>query len=307
MEPDDPQAVFDQSQSEYWVGYAAWLTGDSQKARKHFERYAELARTLLERDPEKPEWQMEVGYAEVNMGTLALREWGNSEAAIAKFQSAIAHFDAAARLGSEADATSAARRNAAAWLAIAYRTGGDFGSARQIEMTRLAAAERALAAKPENKARLRERLLARLALMRTDTNAGMPGRALEHAEPALRDAEALVARDPDDAYAAEDLRMAKLFAVDAALALPRPERWPLPRMEAWIGRCRPPAELAPTDEVDRYCNLRRARLLLAQGRAGEGRVLAMESRTPEGGPRLSKTWGLDFDREVREILSAGDG
>lgn len=304
QQPDNPQARFDHGQSEFWVGYSAWLSGDTEAARRHFERYSALAEALVTEDPANPDWQMEAGHAAVNLGMLALRQWANSDAAATQFRLAIAHFEEAARSGGKVEAASLERRNASAWLAIAYRTGKAFDAARTIEVARLSAAKQALEAAPQDWDRRREQFLARLALVRTETEAGRPGQALGHAEPAIVDAEALSARDPDDAIAADDLRMARLFAARAALLLPVGGQWPSSRIQRWVGRCKPTRELELRDEVDRYCNLLAARLLLVDGRAAEGRILAMEARPPAGGPRLSETWGLNFDREVREILSA---
>jgi tetratricopeptide (TPR) repeat protein len=302
--PRDPEARFDHGQSEFWVGYAAWLSGDPNGARRHFELYAALAEELVEEAPGEPRWETEAGHAAVNLGMLTLRQWGNGASAEARFRTAIAHFDAA--LAGDGDGPSLAfyRRNASAWLAIALRARGAFDAAREIETARLRSAERALSADVTDQKLLRERMLARIALLRTETEAGRPARALGHATPALADAETLARRDPDDAVAAEDLRMVRLFAARAALALPRSERPALPEVRAQIGPCAPPESRQGRREVDRYCDLVTARLWLAEGRAADARLLAIEARNPEDAPRLSETWGLDFEKEVREILTA---
>ena len=93
--PNDPERIYDQAQSEYWVAFISWRRQRLVTAREGFERYATLAGRLLAIDPENPDWQMEAGYAASNLGMLELRDANNATKAEAHFTIALQHFQSA--------------------------------------------------------------------------------------------------------------------------------------------------------------------------------------------------------------------
>ena len=72
-DPENTQRLFDHAQRSYWVGYAAWRQGKREVAQPRFEDYLRLAQTLTQLEPEKAQWQMELAWAEHNLGVLLLR------------------------------------------------------------------------------------------------------------------------------------------------------------------------------------------------------------------------------------------
>jgi tetratricopeptide (TPR) repeat protein len=76
-DPDNPQRIFDHSQSVFWIGYVAWQRGNLAKATAYMQQYREFAERLVELQPGKVEWQVELGYAFSNLGTLLFdqRQW----------------------------------------------------------------------------------------------------------------------------------------------------------------------------------------------------------------------------------------
>lgn len=79
--PADPQRLFDQAQSEYWVAFVERRHGRLAQAEAGFGRYRELVQRLLQTDPAKVAWRLEVAYAEQNLGVLWL-EQGRAEQAL---------------------------------------------------------------------------------------------------------------------------------------------------------------------------------------------------------------------------------
>jgi tetratricopeptide (TPR) repeat protein len=71
--PNDAQRIFDHAQSVYWVGSIALERGDPATAERQFQEYHRLAERLVEADPNKPEWRIEIAYALTNLGNLAAR------------------------------------------------------------------------------------------------------------------------------------------------------------------------------------------------------------------------------------------
>ena len=84
-QPENIERLFEWSQAEFWAGYAAWYSGDLDKARNHLESYHDLAWALLEREPDNADWIMETFWASSNLGSLAYKQ--------GKFTDALAHFE----------------------------------------------------------------------------------------------------------------------------------------------------------------------------------------------------------------------
>ncbi|MFM5883739.1 MAG: tetratricopeptide repeat protein, partial [Novosphingobium sp.] len=69
-DPDNPQRIFDHAQSVFWVGYIAYERGEYGEAETNWGEYKRLADRLIALNPKKPEWQMELSYADTNLGVL---------------------------------------------------------------------------------------------------------------------------------------------------------------------------------------------------------------------------------------------
>ena len=86
--PNDPQRIFDHSQSVYWAGYLDWQRGNFQATLAAFQAYQRYSEQLVALDPENPDWQMELGYAYGNMGALQLRSMSQPRAAYKNYAAA---------------------------------------------------------------------------------------------------------------------------------------------------------------------------------------------------------------------------
>ena len=85
--PDNPDRIFDHSQSAYWVGYSFEASGDINAAFTRIEEYDALAKKLTTMG-DRPEWINEYAYAESSLGTLYLRNLNEPEQALAHFTTA---------------------------------------------------------------------------------------------------------------------------------------------------------------------------------------------------------------------------
>jgi len=74
--PDDPEAIFAHAQSEYWIGYLAYLDKDWRQAELRWGGYRALADRLLRVDPVNPTSLREAGYATGNLCTLEVDRKG---------------------------------------------------------------------------------------------------------------------------------------------------------------------------------------------------------------------------------------
>jgi hypothetical protein len=72
--PDDPDRIFAQSQSEFWVADAHYRARRLPEARAGFLRYKALVERLVTIDPHRVDWIREAGFAEGSLCALALEK-----------------------------------------------------------------------------------------------------------------------------------------------------------------------------------------------------------------------------------------
>jgi len=70
--PGDGQRVFDQSQSEYYLGYVQWRRGRLHDAEAAFRRYYALAQQMSRIDPSNIDWRLESVYAAQNVAIVLI-------------------------------------------------------------------------------------------------------------------------------------------------------------------------------------------------------------------------------------------
>ena len=179
-DPHDAERIFSHAQSEYWMGYVAYLERGQnteaklQTAELHWRSYLELAKSLVAVDSKSIRWRRELAYAEGNICTLFLenprrnaKALGDCSAARQVMQRVAqdtpedpsSQLDFANRLAWEADAMAIqGRYNEAVWvrrhqlstvLALANQSGSD---ARNLEAVLLAQYGLAKALKADGKA-----------------------------------------------------------------------------------------------------------------------------------------------------------
>ncbi|WP_395374679.1 winged helix-turn-helix domain-containing protein [Marinicella sp. W31] len=64
--------IFQTSQTQYWLGYIAFLNKKHTETESHWQEYLKEARQLSVMNPDKTDWQLEASYALNNLGTLAI-------------------------------------------------------------------------------------------------------------------------------------------------------------------------------------------------------------------------------------------
>jgi tetratricopeptide (TPR) repeat protein len=79
MDPDNADRIFGHAQSEYWVGYLAYLKEDWGKAELHWIEYQSLAELLIGLDAGQSKWRRESGYSNGNICTLSLHRTDQSD------------------------------------------------------------------------------------------------------------------------------------------------------------------------------------------------------------------------------------
>lgn len=291
--PKDPERIFAHAQSEYWVAFIDWRQNRFSAAEAGFERYAALAVRLLAIDPANPDWRMEAGYAESNLGMMALRDRGDAAGAQARFAGALEQFKAAAR--ARPDDTDIRRELADAygWLADSQRGQGRLDAARasRLEEARLIADLRA--ADPKNSVYARDHLGNALGLAQIDLDAGRAAAARDRLGVTYAEAKALAAADPDDAWRAKQTLAVGLFLAKATLLSGGSPARAAPYVEACA------VSPAQADlEVRDLCAVSAARLASARGAANPAEDYLRREDTRLRSVRRSSRWGVDFRAEL---------
>ena len=137
--PNDPQRIFDQSQSEYYVGYVQWYRGRLHEAEEAFRRYQEMAARMNAAKPGDHDWQLEDVFAKTNV-SIVLSELGRADEALPLLTQARAEIAQIARAHPE-DAVS--EGNTIGWTAYADIMLGRDEEAIRAENDKMAAALRA--------------------------------------------------------------------------------------------------------------------------------------------------------------------
>ncbi|PZQ59942.1 MAG: hypothetical protein DI570_15280 [Phenylobacterium zucineum] len=159
--PSDPDRIWAQGQTEYWLGYASYhqvylARGDAgaaaaaakAKIATHWSRYTALARALTRSAPNNARYRAELAYAEGNLCTLALRERAGT--ALGHCQASLIEMQAASRLPGRSPRVDADIVNRQAWLADAFAARGDWASARRERLEQERGLDRLLGADPRN-------------------------------------------------------------------------------------------------------------------------------------------------------------
>jgi len=135
--PNDGQRIFDQSQSEYYVGYIQWRRGHLHDAEKTFQRYAVLAERMTKIDPSNKDWEMEKSYAAQNVAIVLLDLERATEALkIASEQRAFMR-----RISNERPDETAEYVNSIGWVALALARLGNYEEAIETEESKISIAQ----------------------------------------------------------------------------------------------------------------------------------------------------------------------
>ena len=137
--PDDGQRIFDQSQSEYYVGYAAWQGGRLHDAEESFRRYDDMAQRMVKVQPNNHDWLLERVFAGQNVA-IVLLDLGRGEEALALSTQARAQIAELVKTHPEDIVSNA---NTIGWSARAQSLLGHYDEAIADENAKIAAAGRA--------------------------------------------------------------------------------------------------------------------------------------------------------------------
>ncbi len=204
--PDDPQRIFDQSQSEYWVGYVQWYRGRLPEAEASFRRYLDMAQRMNLVKPGDHDWQLEDVFSKTNVG-IVLTELGRADEALPLLAQARAEI---AQLASNHPEDAVNEGTVFGWNAMTYEALGRDDDAIRAEDNKIAAAQRAPNADKNSDALF---LVANAhgEIAKWQRNLGHLDKALALANLAMGEIGALTARDPSNINDLAEIVSTQLF------------------------------------------------------------------------------------------------
>jgi hypothetical protein len=203
--PNDPERIFDQAQSEYWIGYVDYQRGRYAAAKPAFLRYKAMADRMVALAPQETKYRMEEAYAESNLCTIALHEPKDRATSVSRCEVALTQIEQASHHLDKSYLTPNARRevqnqiaNSLANMSDAYRKNHNLHEAELERLKEEALLAREMAADP-NDMDLRDTWIAtQIALARLAAQQAHESAAKNRLMEALKAADAMRRFDPSN-------------------------------------------------------------------------------------------------------------
>lgn len=130
--PADPERIWANGQSEYWLGYDAYRRRARSAASDAWGRYREASERLVRKDPRSATYRRELAYAEGNICTLALQAPADTKVALRHCAASLLQMKQTISISAEPGRLSQDLINRHAWMAQAYAASGELqGSLRE--------------------------------------------------------------------------------------------------------------------------------------------------------------------------------
>lgn len=204
-DPDNPDRIFDEAQSAYWLGYDAYERGDFAAAKQHWLEYRHLASRLVAIEARNPWYRRELAFAEGDLCAAAFRLPDGHKETLRRCTAAVEQMEAAGRLhpSPQMDADIAKEQS---WLADAYRFNNDNARAvahRKIEEAILG---RLMQTDPQNQVYRSRWIPLQRVLARMEDESGHKSEALARLRQAQVMLDGMIAFDPSNSVWVEQRR-----------------------------------------------------------------------------------------------------
>ena len=196
--PNDPNRIFAQAQSEFWMGSIDYDRHRVAKAKQSFMAYKSLADRLVAIDPKKAAYRQEASYADGNLCILALSRPKDPPAALRYCKGALEQMEQAApQLRHDADFEDTIA-NHHAWLADAYLAAGNLMSAREERIREGEILDRALAGDPADMNLKTDWVAQQIGLAELDATEHKTSESARRLTATLTVLEKMIAHDPEN-------------------------------------------------------------------------------------------------------------
>ena len=194
--PNDPERIFAQSQSEFWIGYVAYEEHQRDAATKSFRVYSDLVDRAVSLKPDDPIYRHEAAYAAGSLCSVDLDSPQEPQAALQSCEKALHEMETAAMLLGKTPDILEDLINRHAWLADAYLANGRRDDAMTQRLIEEGLLSKQMASDPKNM-HLKEMWVAlQRALGRLDVANGERPAARKRFESALSTLDEMTSFDP---------------------------------------------------------------------------------------------------------------
>ncbi len=299
--PGDLERTFDDSQSEYWVGYIDWLTGHTKEAEEHFKSYAALVDRLVQAQPDNPRWLAERGYADSNLGMFLMRHALDLAHAEPLFMEALAALRSAAGRQEYDPDMQVQIADGYGWLGDLERLRRNYPRARDYRRRQSGVLDEVLGRDQRNAEARTKMVSVDLGLARIDLESGVYDTALRELADGRALAAGLAKEDPDDVSIRAKVRALDLFRIQAEVSR-RPASRAGDTILDEIGDCTKERAVLKSNELAAFCTVIRARRLQQDGETASARAALSLTivRSAIGDDALTQSWGLDLRTALKE-------
>jgi tetratricopeptide (TPR) repeat protein len=123
--PNDPDRIFNQAQTDFWIGTVDYGHNRFAEAKIAFQAYKELADSLVAINPTNSRYLREDSFAEGDLCSTEIESVGNAATALRLCTAALTHMEMASRRLGRAGNFDADIANRHGWLADAYLANRD--------------------------------------------------------------------------------------------------------------------------------------------------------------------------------------
>jgi len=148
--PGDPERIYNQAQSEYWIGLSDYDGERFAASKPAFLSYKALADRLVAIDPENSKYRLEAGLANSNLCSVALKKPRDPIAAMRYCGDSLHQTEQASRHMKPSDEIADLLTDRHAWFADAYRANNDFVHARAEREAEEHILDKRMASDPKN-------------------------------------------------------------------------------------------------------------------------------------------------------------
>ena len=217
--PAEPDAIFAQGQSEYWVGEAAWQRADLPTARRHWLAYRGQAEALSKAEPDTKRSLMELGYASGNLCEWTQRAEENPEVALPHCEAATGYMRRARAAAPHDTGVALALANRLGWQADVLNAARKFDRAITLRREEAALITDLLRGDPQNLEFRERRQWPQVGIAKALLAANRADEALTILRPCLAEYEELQRRRSDNINITEQrMRVTWMLARAARLA-----------------------------------------------------------------------------------------
>lgn len=196
--PDDPERIFNQAQSDYWIGYADFQHERYADAKTAFLAYKDHAERLAAIAPRNSRYRQELSYADSNLCATALEKPVDAATAVRYCTDALEQMQRAVRGREKTDKAINLLIERHAWLADAYLARGEAEQAREQRRIEAGMLDGLIAEDPQNQDLKGTWVALHIAVAEIEHELGRSAAGIEELRRALPVAEAMEKLDPSN-------------------------------------------------------------------------------------------------------------